>query len=119
MSHKKMKHAINQKKHNSSSYSDDPSSSQDDLLGNTRNVFKRHNCNEQQIVNYPSSTTPHAKLTFSNSNAWSEPSKDLGNLLADHTQSEITAKLSNPELSGAFLNSVNSSFKNKKEESLR
>ena len=34
------------------------------------------------------------------------PAKDLGNLLADHTQSEITAKLSDPELSGDFLNSV-------------
>jgi hypothetical protein len=34
------------------------------------------------------------------------PAKDLGNLLADHTQSEITAKLSDPELSGDRLNSV-------------
>ena len=31
-------------------------------------------------------------------------------------QSEITAKLSDPELLGAFLNSVDSSFKSKKEE---
>ena len=104
-----MKHAINKKKrkhHNSSSYSDDPSSSQDDLLGDTRNVCKRHNCNEQKIVNYPSSTTPRDKLTFFDSNTWSESSKDQGNRLADRTQSEITAKLSDPELSGDFLNSV-------------
>ena len=34
----------------------------------------------------------------------------------ENTQSEITAELSDPELSGAFLNSVkNSSFKSKKE----
>jgi hypothetical protein len=33
--------------------------------------------------------------------------EDLGNLLANNTQSEITAKLSDPELPGAFLNSVN------------
>ena len=32
------------------------------------------------------------------------------------TQSEITAKLSDPEMSGAFLNSVNSSFESKKKE---
>ena len=31
------------------------------------------------------------------------------------TQSEITAELSDPELSGAFLISANSSFKSKKE----
>jgi hypothetical protein len=34
------------------------------------------------------------------------PAKDLGILLADHTQSEITAKLSDPELPGDLLNSV-------------
>ena len=34
------------------------------------------------------------------------------------THSEITAVVSDPELSGAFLNSVNSSFTKKKEESL-
>jgi hypothetical protein len=38
--------------------------------------------------------------------------------IAKITESEIIAKLLDPELSGAFLNSVNSSFKNKKEESL-
>jgi hypothetical protein len=32
-----------------------------------------------------------------------------------NTQSEITAELSDPKMSGAFLNSVNSSFKSKKE----
>ena len=34
------------------------------------------------------------------------PAKDLGNHLADPTQSEITAELSDPELSGDFLNNV-------------
>jgi hypothetical protein len=33
------------------------------------------------------------------------------------TQSEITAELSDPKMSGAFLNSVNSSFKSKKKKS--
>ena len=33
--------------------------------------------------------------------------KDLGNLLADDTQSEIIVKLSDPKLLGAFLYSVN------------
>ncbi len=59
-----MKHTISTKKckhHESSSYSDDPSSSQDDLLGSTRNVRKRRNSNKQKIVNYPSNTTPRAK----------------------------------------------------------
>ncbi len=46
------------------------------------------------------------KLTFSDSNPWSESSKRHRNLLADHTKSEITAELSDPELSGDFLNSV-------------
>jgi hypothetical protein len=32
------------------------------------------------------------------------------------SESEIIAKLSDPELFGAFLNSVNSSFKSKKKE---
>ena len=62
-----MKRAISKKKckhHNSNSYSDDSSSSQDDLLGSTRNVRKRHNCNKQKIVNYPSNTTPHAKINI-------------------------------------------------------
>ena len=36
------------------------------------------------------------------------PAKDLGNLSSDHTQSEITAKLSDRKLLGDFLNSVNS-----------
>ena len=36
------------------------------------------------------------------------PAEDLGNLPADHTQSEITAELSDPELSGELFNSVNS-----------
>ena len=35
-----------------------------------------------------------------------------------NTQSEIIAERWDPAQSGAFLNSVNSSFKNKKEESL-
>ena len=69
-----MKHAISKKKckhHNSNSYSDDSSSSQDDLLGSTRNVHKRHNCNKQKIVNYPSNTTPHAKINiFCNPMVW-------------------------------------------------
>ena len=73
-----MKRAISKKKckhNNSISYSDDSSLSQDDLLGSTRNVRKRQNCNKQKIVNYPSTTTPRANLTFSDSNAWSESSK--------------------------------------------
>ena len=41
--------------------------------------------------------------------------KILLHKIAKETQSEITAKVSYPELSGAFLNSVNSSFKSKKE----
>jgi hypothetical protein len=49
--------------------------------------------------------------------------QDQKNLVAKNykkTQNEITAKLLDPELSGAFLNSVNSFFKSKKkkEESL-
>ena len=36
------------------------------------------------------------------------PAEDLGNLPAEHTQSEITAELSDPELSGDLFNSVNS-----------
>jgi hypothetical protein len=36
------------------------------------------------------------------------PAEDLGNLPADHIQSEITAELSDPELSGDHFNSVNS-----------
>ena len=35
-----------------------------------------------------------------------------------NTQSELIAELSDPELSGALLNSVSSSFKKKEEESL-
>jgi len=44
--------------------------------------------------------------------------QDQKNLVAQNckkTQSEITAKLSDPKLSGVFLNSVNSSFKIEKE----
>ena len=62
-----MKRAISKKKckrHNSNSYRDNYSSSQDDLLGSTRNVSKRHNCNKQKIVNYPSNTTPRAKINI-------------------------------------------------------
>jgi hypothetical protein len=36
------------------------------------------------------------------------PAEDLGNLPPDHTQSEITAELSDPELSGELFNSMNS-----------
>ena len=62
-----MKRTISKKKckrHNSNSYRDDYNSSQDDLLGSTRNVRKRHNCNKQKIVNYPSNTTPRAKINI-------------------------------------------------------
>ena len=40
----------------------------------------------------------------------------MKNLVAKITQCEISAELSNPELSGAFLNSVNSPCKLKEEE---
>ncbi len=52
-------------------------------------------------------TLPHVlKLHFLIQTHGLNPAKDLGNLLADHTQREITAELSDPELSGDFLNSV-------------
>jgi hypothetical protein len=44
--------------------------------------------------------------------------QDTKNLVAKNckkTQSEITAELSDPKMLGAFLNSVNSSFKKGKE----
>ncbi len=50
-------------------------------------------------------TTPVQKLTFSDSKPWST-AKDTGNLLADYAQSEVTAELLDPELSGDLLNSV-------------
>ena len=40
---------------------------------------------------------------------------DLSDASKNNTQSELTAKLSDPELSGAHLNSVNSSFNSKQE----
>ena len=70
----------------------------------------RHKCDKQQLVNLPSpiKTTPRATLTFSDSNHTSlNPAEDLGNLPADLTQSEITAELSDPKLSGDLFNSVN------------
>ena len=63
------------------------------------------------LVNYscPIKTTPCANLTFSDLNNNSlNPAEDLGNLPTDYTQSEITAKLSDPKLSGELFNSVNS-----------
>ena len=65
------------KRHTSNSYSDDSSSSQDDLMGNTRNVCKRHNCNKQKIVYYPRLIKlPHVpKITFSDSSQGFESSK--------------------------------------------
>ena len=40
---------------------------------------------------------------------------DLSDISKDNTQSELTAKLSDPELSGALLNNVSSSFNSKQE----
>jgi hypothetical protein len=42
--------------------------------------------------------------------------KNLFAIKLQKTQSEIAAELSDHEMSGAFLNSVNSSFKSKKKE---
>ncbi|KAL3789733.1 hypothetical protein HJC23_006726 [Cyclotella cryptica] len=42
--------------------------------------------------------------------------KNLAAKIEKNTQSEITAELSDPELSGAFLNSVNTSSKSQKKE---
>jgi hypothetical protein len=107
-----MKRAINKKKRKRyNSDSDDSDSSWDDGSSSTRNVCSRHKCNKQTLVNYPSpiKTTPRANKTFSDSNhSHLNPAEDLGNLPAEHTQSEITAELSDPELSGDLFNSVNS-----------
>ncbi len=62
------------------------------------------------ITNYPSpiENTTCANITFSDSNNTSlNPAEDLGNLPAEPTQSQITAKLSDPKLSGDLFNSVN------------
>ena len=62
------------------------------------------------ITNYPSpiENTPHANITLSDSNNTSSNlAEDLGNLPAETTQSEITAKLLDPKLSGDLFNSVN------------
>ena len=78
-------------------------------MGNARNSHSKINCNET-ITNYPCliKTTPRANITFSDSNNTSlNPAEDLGNLPAEPTQSQITAKLSDPKLSGDLFNSVN------------
>ena len=78
-------------------------------MGSTRNLCSKLNCNEI-FANHPSpiKTTPCANITFSDSNNTSlNPAEDLGNLPAEPTQSEITAKLLDPELSGDLFNSVN------------
>jgi hypothetical protein len=66
------------------------------------------------MENYPNpiKTSKQINSTFStlNSTCLNNPTKDLENLLANNTQSEITAKLSDPELSGAFLGSVSPSL---------
>jgi len=71
----------------------------------------KHNCNKQKIDTYtsPIETTKRINSTFSilNNTCLNDPARELGNLSADHTQSEITAELSDPELLGAFLKSVN------------
>ncbi len=60
------------------------------------------------MINHPSpiKTSPCANISDSSNNCLS-PAEDLANLPADLTQSEITAKLSDPKLSGDFFNSVN------------
>ena len=63
------------------------------------------------ITNYPSpiKNTPCANITFSDwNNTSSNPAEDLGNFPAELTQSEITAELLDPNLSGDLFNSVNS-----------
>ncbi len=85
-------------------------------MSSTRNVCSRHGCSKQTLVNYPSpiKTTPRAKITFSDSNhSHLNQAEDLGNLPADHTQSEITAELLDPELSGDLFNGVNSPLTSK------
>jgi hypothetical protein len=62
------------------------------------------------IANYPSpiENTPRANITFSDSHNTSlNLAEGLGNLPTETTQSEITAELSDPELSGDLFNSVN------------
>ena len=45
-----------------------------------------------------------------------QDNKNLVEKIQKITQCEIIVKLLDPEMSGAFLNSVNSSFKSKKKE---
>jgi hypothetical protein len=76
-------------KHNDSSDNDNFSSSWDDGLGNTRNICSRHECNKQNLVNYPHliTTFPHLNLAFSDSNRTSfDTVEDLGNIPVDLTQ---------------------------------
>jgi hypothetical protein len=44
------------------------------------------------------------------------PAEEQGNLPADHTQSETTSKLSDPNLLGELFNSVNSPLTGKGKE---
>ena len=104
--------AINRKKHKCyDSISYDSDSSWDDGSGSTWNIRVRPNCNISVIVNHPSpiTTTPHDTMTFSDSNSYHlNLSEDLGILPANHTQSEITAKLLDIKLLSKIFNSVNS-----------
>ena len=72
-------------------------------------------CNKinHHVKNYPSPTKVTKNLDSKNPNQ----DNTLQNLNGDceNTQSERTAKMSDPELSGVHLNSVSSSFKNEQE----
>ena len=77
------------------------------------------NCNKSELVNHPGpiTTTPLATITFSDSNTYNlNPTEDIGNLPAAHTQSEITAELSDPKLSSELFNGVNSPLTGKEGE---
>ncbi len=61
-------------------------------------------------------TPPRVILTFSDSNHNSlKLEEDLGNLPADHTQSEITAEMLDSKLSGVLFNGANLALTGKKE----
>jgi hypothetical protein len=111
-----MKHTQKKKDkcHSSNSDGNNSSSSWSDGYSSSGNVCKKHNCSQQKFDTYPSpikTTKPiNSKFSILNNTCLNDPAKDIGNLSANHTQSEITAKLLDPKMLGVFLKNVKTPF---------
>ncbi len=132
-SNRKLKHTNKKCKHNCNSDSNDSDSSWSDGSGSTGkldNIGTKCNKINHHVKTYPSPNKVTNNLdskrnSISIKNTWVLwRNKDLQNLNDalsklngnnNNTQPEVTAKLLDPEMSGAHLNNVNSSFSHEQE----